>query len=470
MTLLATERGAFAGLVAGGDVRVPVLGGGTRRYVALDNAATTPPFAETLAAVNRMVSWYGSVHRGSGFKSRLSTDAYEAARHDVARFVGADPARDAVVFGRNATDMLNHLAAVYPFPPGAVVLVSGMEHHSNDLPWRRAARVVHVAVGDNGRLDERDLRLKVQEHGRRIALFAVTGASNVTGIVNPVHRWARWVHEAGGRIVVDAAQLAPHRPIAMLPHDHPEHLDLIVFSAHKLYAPFGTGVLVAPARLFDGMEPYQAGGGTVETVDFDHVAWASLPEREEAGTPNVLGAVALAASIRTYDEIGWPAIRDHERELAARAFDALGAIPGVSLHPAAGDIDDTGEDRLGVVAFNVRGLPHALVSEILADEWGIATRSGCFCAHPYVKRLLGLSLAEEAEAQQRIRRGDRSDTPGMVRASIGLQSTIEDIQLLAAAVEEIAAGRHRPGYVLDRAAGSWTHPDLDGTVPHRLSA
>ncbi len=467
MTLLATERGAFAGLVAGGDVRVPVLGGGTRRYVALDNAATTPPFAETLAAVNRMASWYGSVHRGSGFKSRLSTDAYEAARHDVARFVGADPARDAVIFGRNATDVLNHLAAIYPFPPGAVVLVSGMEHHSNDLPWRRAARVVHVAVGDDGRLDERDLRLKLQEHGRRVALFAVTGASNVTGILNPVHRWARWVHEAGGRIVVDAAQLAPHRPVSMLPHDHPEHLDLVAFSAHKLYAPFGTGVLVAPAGLLDDVEPYQAGGGTVETVDFDHVEWAALPEREEAGTPNVLGAMALASSIRTYEEIGWTAIRDHERELATRAYSALAHISGVSLYAAAGD---SAEDRLGVLAFNVDHLPHALVSEILADEWGIATRSGCFCAHPYVKRLLGLSLAEEAEAQQRIRRGDRSDTPGMVRASIGLQNTVEDVELLATALQTIAGGQHRAGYVLDRAAGAWTHPDLDGTVPHRLSA
>src|SRR4029079_19447069 len=128
--------------------------------------------------------------------------------------VAAERAREAVTVAPNATDVLNHLAAIYPFPPGAVVLVSGMEHHSNDLPWRRAARVVHVAVGDDGRLDERDLRLKLQEHGRRVALFAVTGAANVTCILNPVHRWARWVHEAGGRIVVDAAQLAPHRPVS----------------------------------------------------------------------------------------------------------------------------------------------------------------------------------------------------------------------------------------------------------------
>ena len=453
--------------VAGGSIRVPVLDG-ERRYVALDNAASTPPFTGVLERIDAAAGWYGSVHRGAGFKSRFSTDAYDGARHDAGRFVGTDPVHATVLFGRNTTDVLNHLAARYPFAAGAVVLVSGMEHHSNDLPWRRAARVVHVAVGTDGRLDENDLRARLREHGRRVALLAVTGASNVTGLVNPVHRWARLAHEAGARIVVDAAQLAPHRPIDVRAPDDPEHLDFVAFSAHKMHAPFGIGVLVAPAAVFDAGEPYQVGGGTVEAVDFDHVAWTALPDREEAGTPNVLGAIGLAEAMSIYERIGWDAVREHEARLTRKALTALARIPGVVVY---GDADPArAADRLGVIPFNVARLPHALVAEILADEWGIGTRSGCFCAHPYVKRLLGLSLHAEAEAQLRILRGDRSDTPGMVRASLGLQNDEADIEVLAEALTAIAAGRHQDGYVLDRATGAWTHPGLDDAAPLRLSA
>ncbi len=463
-----TRIAGLAGVVTGSDARVPVLGGGERRYVPFDNAASTPPFARVLDAIGGMAAWYGSVHRGAGFKSRISSDAYDSARQDVQRFVGADSSRSVVLFGRNTTEALNHVAASYRFEPGAVVLVSGMEHHSNDLPWRNVARVVHVAVDASGRVDERDLRARLREYGRRVALFAVSGASNVTGIVNPVHRWARWLHESGARIAVDAAQLAPHRQINVGDPDDPEHLDIVAFSAHKMYAPFGIGVLVAPAALFDPDRPYQSGGGTVETVDPDAVAWTELPDREEAGTPNVLGAVALGAAMRIYGEIGWSRIIEHERALASRARLEIGAIPGVTLYGDAEPAD--ADDRLGVIPFNVAGLPHALVAEILADEWGIGTRSGCFCAHPYVKRLLGLSPLAEAQAQLRILRGDRSDAPGMVRASIGLQNTEDDVDMLVTALAEIAAGRFRRGYVLDPVAGSWTHPELPTAIPQRRSA
>ncbi len=442
--------------VAGTGTLVPVLGG-ERRYVALDNAASTPPFAAVLAAVARAAEWYGSVHRGAGFKSHVSTDAYEHARYAVHRFLRADPARNTVLFTRNTTDAINHLAMSMPLPSGAVVLVSGMEHHSNDLPWRKVARVVHVAAAADGRLDEADLRAQLRRHRERVAVLAVTGASNVTGVVNPVHRWARWAHEAGARIVVDAAQLAPHRPIDVRADADPEHLDVVAFSGHKMFAPFGCGVLMAPPSLFRA-EPYQVGGGTVDTVGLDYTSWAALPDREEAGTPNVLGAVALAAAIEVYSELGWETILEHERHLTARLLASIALVPGITIY---GDADPAGAaDRLGVVAFNLRGLPHAKVAGILADEWGIGTRSGCFCAHPYVKRLLGLSPAAAAKAEQLILAGDRSEAPGAVRASLGLQNTGEDVDRFADALHAIAAGRYRSGYVLDRESGMWHHPDL----------
>lgn len=442
-------------LVVGVEQGVPLADGTVRPYVSFDNAASTPPFRAVLDAVNRFASWYGNVHRGTGFKSRLSSGAYDDARRIVERFVGADPARDMAVFTRNTTESLNHLAQQLVLPSGSVVISTLMEHHSNDLPWRRAALVVRVGLDAAGAVDEDALRRALRQHRGRVALLAVSGASNVTGIINPVHRWARLAHEEGARIVVDAAQLVPHREVSMRPAADPEHLDFLAFSAHKMYAPFGTGVLVGPRAFFDCGEPRLAGGGTVDIVDTDRVVWASAPDREEAGTPCIVGAVALAAAIGEYQRIGWSAMRAHETALTRETLAGLAGIPGVRVY---GDADPTrAAERLGVIAFNVEGMPHALVSAILSDEWGIGTRSGCFCAHPYVKALLGISADASAALQDRIIRGDRGDVPGAVRASFGLSNAPDDAGRLVTAVRSVAEGRYATGYTLDAAHGEWLH-------------
>lgn len=439
--------------IAGVDAHVPVLGGGRRPYVNFDNAASTPPFQRVLDAVAEFAPWYSNVHRGTGFKSRLSTWAYEEARAAVARWVGADAEHDVVLFTRNATEALNRIARRFPFAPDAVVLTTMMEHHSNDLPWRRVARVVHVRVGRDGRLDEDDLRDRLREHAGRVALLTVTGASNVTGIVNPVHTYARWAHAAGARIVVDAAQLAPHRAIGMRSGDDPEHLDFVAFSAHKMYAPFGVGVLVGPRDVFATGDPDDVGGGTVDSVDRDRVRWTALPEREEAGTPCITGAVALAAALREYEAIGWACINDHETRLTRHALEVLRVVPGITLY---GDADPArAADRLGVLAFNLESRPHELVAAVLAHEWGIATRDGCFCAHPYVKTLLAVGDAASRRIEERIEHGDRSGLPGAVRVSFGLYNSIQEIDVLGEALRAVAAGRHDRGYVLDPHRGEY---------------
>jgi len=445
----------MAGRVIGSDTAVPVLGGGTRRYVNLDHAASTPPFAAVLRAVTEFSTWYANVHRGTGFKSRLSSAAYDDARRVVERFVGADPAHDVAVFTRNTTEGLNHLAQRLVLPGGSVVISTLMEHHSNDLPWRRVARVVHVGLDAAGAVDEDAMRAAFAEHRGSVALLAVSGASNVTGIVNPVHRWARLAHDAGARIVVDAAQLVPHREVSMRPADDPEHLDFLAFSAHKMYAPFGTGVLVGPRAFFGSGEPRLSGGGTVDIVDVDRVVWTRAPDREEAGTPCIVGAVALAAAIAEYRRIGWTAIREHETALTRTALAGLAAIPGVRVY---GDADPArAAERLGVIAFNFEGVPHALASAILSDEWGIGTRSGCFCAHPYVKALLGIGADASRALEDRIVRGDRADVPGTVRASFGLSNAPDDADRLVAAVRSVAEGRYAVGYALDASDGEWRH-------------
>jgi selenocysteine lyase/cysteine desulfurase len=319
-----------------------------------------------------------------------------------------------------------------------------MEHHSNDLPWRRAARVVHVRATPDGRLDEDDFDRQLAAHRGRVALVAITGASNVSGFVQPVHRLARKAHAAGAKILVDVAQLAPHRAVDMRPDDDPEHLDFVVLSAHKMYAPFGTGALVGPREVFLASAPEYQGGGTVDAVTLEEVLWADPPDREEAGSPNVLGAVAMAAAANALMDVGMDAVADHEDELIAHALDRLGRIPGLRIY---GEADARrSRDKVGVIPFNVDGFPHALVASILGHEAGIGVRHGCFCAHPYVVHLLGLSEQETAKWRAEMARGNNADMPGLVRASFGCYNTTEDIDRLADMLERIVHGDYRGSY------------------------
>ncbi len=228
----------------------PLLDGRMVPYVNLDNAATTPPLKDAAEAVARFLPYYSSVHRGSGFKSRLSTMVYDQAHETIARFVGADPETNTVIFGKNTTDAVNKLSYRIPLDADSVVITTIMEHHSNDLPWRNRARVVHAGATPDGRLDEEDFERQLQKHAGHIALVAVTAASNVSGYIQPVHRLAGRVHEVGAKIMVDAAQLAPHRQVEMKPDDDPQHLDFVAIAGHKMYAPFGTGALVGSKDFF----------------------------------------------------------------------------------------------------------------------------------------------------------------------------------------------------------------------------
>jgi cysteine desulfurase / selenocysteine lyase len=452
--------------VVGAKERVPLLGGRTARYVNCDSAASTPAFACVRDTVDEFLKWYSNVHRGVGYKSRLSSWAFEGARDRVARFVGADPAGEVVLFCRNTTEAINKLAHRYPFRQGDVVLTSLMEHHSNELPWRRVADVVHVAVLPDGRVDEEDLERKLAACRGRVRLLAVTGASNVTGYINPVHDWARKAHAAGAEIAVDAAQLAPHRPIDMRPAADPGHLDYVTFSAHKMYAPFGVGVLVGSRGTFETGDPDIVGGGAVDIVSLESAYWTSLPDREEAGTPDIVGVVALARAIRALEEIGWEEIIRHETELTAAALERMASIPGITVY---GDADPgNAGSRLGVIPFNVTGVPHALTAAVLSYEWGIGTRNGCFCAHPYVKTILNVSEAEGRAVEKCILARDRSAIPGTVRASFGLCNSLEDVGRLSEALEAVSRGSFDPGYVLDTERGEYTHPDFSPDFAQRF--
>ena len=435
------------------DQPTPRLDGSLQLYINFDNAASTPPLRAVEAAVRGFMPWYSSVHRGNGFKSRLATHAYERAREVTLGFVGANPREHVCIFGKNTTEATNKLARRFPFRAGRdVVLISTMEHHSNDLPYRPVAKVVHVRLTPTGELDEADFDQKLSAYAGRVALVAVSGASNVSGYINPCHRLAEKAHAAGAHIMVDCAQLAPHRAVDMRPLSDPGHFDYVAISAHKLYAPYGTGALIGRRDTFEQGEPDLRGGGTVELVTEDSVEWSGPPDRDEAGSPNVVGAVALAAAIQQLQAIGMQAVAAHEAELTAHILSGLSRMDGVEILGSA-DPARAGE-RLGVVPFNLKGTSHFLTAAILGHEFGIGVRNGCFCAHPYLLHLLG-ETAETERLRAELLAHDRRGMPGLVRASFGLYNTTDEVDMFLEALEKIARGDYSGRYQQDQATGDY---------------
>ena len=330
-----------------------------------------------------------------------------------------------------------------------------MEHHSNDLPWRAAADVVHLRLLPDGRLDEGDFDLQLKKYAGKVALVTITGASNVTGFINPVHRLAVKAHAAGAQIAVDCAQLAPHRKVNMGSLDDPAHLDYVILSAHKMYAPYGTGALVGRRDTFTQGEPDLRGGGEVKIVTVDSVLWSEPPERDEAGSPNVVGAIALAEALVQLEKIGMDAVARHEAELTEYALKKLATLPGVHIY---GDADPaTARDRLGVIPLNLDGFSHFLLAAILGHEFGIGVRNGCFCAHPYVLHLLQVDDRHSERVRQQILQHDRREVPGMVRISFGLYNEKSDVDAFISALEKIQRGEYHGQYVQDLPSGEF-HP------------
>jgi selenocysteine lyase/cysteine desulfurase len=451
MTTQPHPDARLAALIGDG-LPVPCVDGQERPYLNLDAAASTSALVPVARAVEEFLPWYASVHRGAGHKSQRSTGAYEAARSAALGFAGRPPDGDDVaIICRNTTEAVNHLAYRLQLSPDDVVATTVVEHHANLLPWARLCRRRFVECGTDGTFTLDDVTA-VLDAGPRPRLLTLTAASNVTGWQPPVDAIVAAAHERDVPVLVDAAQLAAHRPL-------PTGADFVAWSGHKMYAPFGAGVLVGPRATFAEGDPFLAGGGAVDLVDLDEVAWTDPPDREEAGSPNVIGAVALHAAIDELGRIGWDAVADHDVRLHQRLRDGLTAIPGVTaLGPGPGD-----GAALPLVTFTVAGMSHALVAARLSAEHGIGVRHGCFCAHPYLIRLLGLGPDDVAHFWDAVRHGDRRDMPGAVRASAGINTSIADIDRLVAAVADVASGRPSPvAYHQDPGTGDF-HLE-DGTA------
>jgi selenocysteine lyase/cysteine desulfurase len=440
----------FAGWprLVGADVEVPLVTGGQVRYANFDYAASTPSLVRVKDAVDALLPWYSSVHRGAGFLSGLATDAYEGAREAVRSFTNAR-ADDCVLFTRNTTDSVNLLASA--LPAGTRVFAFRTEHHANLLPWRRhAAELLPVPSSPDEALELLERALRTAPAGPR--LVAVTGASNATGELWPYEEIIAIAHRYGARVLMDGAQLLPHRGVDVAALD----VDYLAFSGHKIYAPYGAGVLLGRPDWLRSGEPFLVGGGAVRYVTVDDVLWADLPDRQEAGSPNVLGAVALGVACATLQELGMDRVAEHESTLLRRLRTGLADVPGVRQYSLWGP----GHPRNGVATFTVRGLGYAEVAAALSAEYGIGVRHGCFCAHPLMTTLLGISDDESDEIRAGLRAGEDTAVPGAVRASMGLGTTASDVDRLVEAVESVARSGLRWTYAsTPDGASTWPDPD-----------
>lgn len=404
-------------LFDGVDLTIKLSDGAYVTPICFDNGATTPPFKCVNKEIMKHMQMYGSIGRGKGPKSEYSTRVYEKCREYIKQYFNiAGDNKYTVIFTKNTTEGMNLLANTLINSKCDKVLTTRMEHHANDLPWRYTSNVIYVDVDKEGKVNIGDIEDALINHKDEIKYVTITGASNVTGYVNPINDIARVAHKYGAKIIVDAAQLAPHREINMKGTGNNDSIDFLALSAHKMYAPYGSGVVIGLTEDLKNKEPFLKGGGAVDLVfDYD-IYWSEPPSKFEAGTPNYLGAIALYTAMNKLKEIGFDKIQEHEELLKNRLLDGLEGMNRIVLYGTRES------DRLGVVPFNIDGINYENVADRLSYIRGIGVRQGAFCAHTYVRRLLGIS---DEEAQALLSRDCKA--AGMIRASFGLYNTCQEV-------------------------------------------
>ncbi|WP_042394512.1 aminotransferase class V-fold PLP-dependent enzyme [Clostridium saudiense] len=414
-------RKLFVGL----DKKVNVEGKGRIIPINFDNAATTPPFKRVMKKILETSEYYGSIERGDGQKSLYCSDLYEESRNYLLKYFNAPEDIYTAIFVANTTDGLNMLSNILINSKDDIVITTRMEHHSNDLPWRGKCNLKYVEVREDGRININDIEELVDKYRERIKYITITGASNVTGYINDIKRIAKLIHKYGGKIIVDGAQLVPHKRVSMCQEDSSENIDFLVFSGHKIYAPFGSGAIIGLKESFNMNPPDSKGGGTVDLVLDDREIWLNTPEKNEAGTPNLFGAVAIMEAMKEVERIGFDTIEKNEKELLKYIIDGLKDLSRVRLYADNENIND----RLGILVFTIDGMSYEEVGEKLSEVRGIGVRQGGFCSHPYTRRVLGIA---DNELQNYV---SKNGVPGLVRVSLGIYNTKKEANIFLETIE-----------------------------------
>jgi cysteine desulfurase/selenocysteine lyase len=382
-----------------------------RPLVYLDNAATTQkPMAVLLASRHYYEAVNSNIHRGTHYLARLATEAFEKARQTVASHLNAGTP-DEIIFTSGTTDGINLVANVLALSgriqPGDEILISTLEHHSNIVPWqmlceRTGGILKIIPCHEDGSLDQEAFVALLNE---RTKVLSLTWISNSFGTVNPIAEMTSAAKKAGALVMIDAAQATAHMHIDV----QGLGIDFLALSGHKVYAPTGIGVLWGRADLLNSLPPWRGGGEMIKEVTFEKTTYNELPFKYEAGTPNIEGAIALAAALDFLNGVGLSVVRKHERELIRSAADALSSVPGIRFFGP--------DDRAGALSFNVEGV-HQYDLGTLMDQMGVAVRTGHHCCQPLMARF-GIT--------------------GTVRASFALYNTEKDVEALAEAVSRSVA-------------------------------
>ena len=460
--LLDKIQSDFIGL----ETKYTLVNGKKTKRIYLDTTASSLMMGVAYRASNEFLKHYSNTHSLLHFSAKVSTKTYNWIHKRILDFVHADSNEYTCFFmGSGVTAGMNRIAKTFKRlrPERDIVLVSIMEHHSNDLPHRKhGGKVIHIPVNDNmGGLDLHTIEKYLKQFQDRINYISVTGLSNVTGIINPINEIAKLAHQYGVYVIVDAAQMAAHVPIYMSGFDDEDlEIDALLFSGHKTYAPGSPGAIIARKSFMSAIEPEEVGGGMVDKVFPDnYFVSKKFPDREEAGTPNILGAITLGSAVHILDSIGMDLILEKDINLVRYTLKKMLKIKDVYIY---GDTNISKCPRAGTISFNIDGMDHGLVAAILNDYYNIAVRNECFCAHPYVEKMLHISHKDEIEALDCIDNNlmwKIEPWMGMIRASFGLYSTKSDIDALVSALIDITKDKEK--------YSSQYELDIDGEYIHK---
>jgi len=423
-------RDAFDGI----GLRYITADAKTTNRIYLDSAASTLALRPAQEISQQFLKYYSNTHSSVHLTAKISSEVVRWAEERIRKFIGADDNYTTVFLGSGSTLALNRVAEGLNKlrPSKNVILASIMEHHSNDLPHRNHNNVVEYlqVTNENGEytgIDLLQVKRLLEKHNGKVNYIAITGASNVSGQITPIYELANLAHQYDAYIVVDGAQLVAHAPVSLVQRDPLCSIDFFIFSGHKVYAPGSPGVLVGRNDILNKMIPSFYGGGMVEAVSsYDFKISSNIFDREHAGTLNVPGILSVAIAVDFLDRVGMSNILAKEQSLTKHLLHRLASIPGVKIYP-----EGIYGKRIGVVSFNIKGIPHELLALILNDYFGIAVRNDCFCAHPFVRECL-MSTFWDIEEEEIL------SYQGMVRASLGLYSTKEDINSIAEAIQKIS--------------------------------
>lgn len=411
--------------VIGVDTCMPTTKGCLPR-VFFNNGATDLILKTVRDKFNELLPYYTYTGEQNAFSDEI-TKMYEEVRETILDYVGAAEKKDVVLYTKNGTEAMNVLANCFSQAyEDQVILTTKMEHLANYLPYKERMNTVLINVTSDGEIDLEDYIFKLKKYKRRVKLVAVTGATNVTGVMPPIEEMAKLAHAYGAKIFVDIVQLLQHKPFSMKPHNDPSHIDFVAFSSHKCYTGLDGGALIGDAEFLSQYLPLEFGAGIVKFITDRRIIYQDVPIKYEAGYPDILGVICMGEALKWLKCAGIENISHYEKYLYAYLIEGLKTIPNMRLYA-----QDNVSPHIPFVAFNIEGIPFSEVSKRMGYDYGINITSGTIGSPIYVQNLLGLS---NEEAYRLYLEGK---SYGVIRISLSFYNTYEEVDYTICALKEI---------------------------------